>query len=151
MTTIYYVIDVTRGKVALSAGAAEYTDCISVEEQGSLNECPGYDTKQFESEAPVMQEFGRMRCTPFIAIAPRFTMTRSGSTWYGPIYRLSRTNLCTYVKLKCLKKKLCICVRMGLALNKIKIDLVSYPARAEAVGKYDHVQDAEHVQFLIGV
>ena len=29
---------------------------------------------------------------PFIAIAPRSTLTLSGSTWYSPIYGLNRTN-----------------------------------------------------------
>ena len=38
-----------RHTVAQSAGAAEYTDCIS-------NECPGYDTKQSHGEAPVILE-----------------------------------------------------------------------------------------------
>ena len=40
--------------VAHSAWAAEYTDCISADGLGSINECPGYDTKQSHSEAPVM-------------------------------------------------------------------------------------------------
>ena len=30
---------------AESAGAEEYTDCTSVEEEDPLNECPSYDTK----------------------------------------------------------------------------------------------------------
>ena len=33
----------------------EYTDCISAEGQ-PLNECPGYDTKQYGGEVPVMLE-----------------------------------------------------------------------------------------------
>ena len=33
---------------------------------------------------------------PFIAIAPRSTLARSGSTWFGPIYGLNRTKLRTY-------------------------------------------------------
>ena len=40
----------------LNAGAVEYTNCISVEGQVSFNECPGYDTKQSDNEAPVMLE-----------------------------------------------------------------------------------------------
>ena len=32
--------------MAYSAGAAEYTDCLSAEVSGSLNECPDCDTKQ---------------------------------------------------------------------------------------------------------
>ena len=35
------------------AGAAEYTNCISMEEQDSLDECPGYDTKQSNGEGNV--------------------------------------------------------------------------------------------------
>ena len=37
-------------------GAVEYNDCISAEGQNSLNECPVYDTKQFDGEASVMLE-----------------------------------------------------------------------------------------------
>ena len=40
---------------------------------------------------------------PFIDIAPRFTLTRSGSTLFGPIYGSNRTKLCTYAKLNFLK------------------------------------------------
>ena len=32
--------------------AAKHTDCISAEELDSLNECPGYDTKQSDGDAP---------------------------------------------------------------------------------------------------
>ena len=45
-----------------------------------LNECPEYDTKQSNIEAPVMLEFGGIWSTFFIAIAPRSTLARSGST-----------------------------------------------------------------------
>ena len=38
---------------------------------------------------------------PFIAIAPKSTLARRGSTWYGPIYGLNRTKLHTYAKLNC--------------------------------------------------
>ena len=38
------------------AGAVEYTNCISAEGYGSHNECPRYDIKQSDGEAPVMQE-----------------------------------------------------------------------------------------------
>ena len=37
--------------LAHSAGAAEYADCISAKGQ-----FPGYDTKQFDGEVPVIQE-----------------------------------------------------------------------------------------------
>ena len=63
------------------AGAVEYTDFISAEKLDSPNECPGYDTKQSDCETPIMLEFSGMRRTPFIAIALRFTLARSGSTW----------------------------------------------------------------------
>ena len=36
---------------------------------------------------------------PIIAIAPRSTLTWSGSTWSGPIYELNRTKQDTYAKL----------------------------------------------------
>ena len=40
-----------------SAGTVEYTDCISAERYDSLNECPRYDIKQSDVEAPVMMQF----------------------------------------------------------------------------------------------
>ena len=39
--------------IAQSPGAVEYTDCISAEGQ---DESPGYDTKQFDVEVPVLLE-----------------------------------------------------------------------------------------------
>ena len=42
---------------AQSAGAMEHTSCFSAE-------CPGYDTKQPDSEIPVMLEHWGMRSTP---------------------------------------------------------------------------------------
>ena len=47
----------------------------------TTNECPGYDTKQSDSEVPAVLELWGMRSTPFIAIAPRSTLAPSGSTW----------------------------------------------------------------------
>ena len=46
-----------------SAGAAEYTECISAEEYDSPNECPGHDTKQSDGEAQWMLELWGMRIT----------------------------------------------------------------------------------------
>ena len=40
--------------MAQLAGGADYTDCISAEGYPHPNECPGYDTKQSDGEAPVM-------------------------------------------------------------------------------------------------
>ena len=53
-----------------SAGAAEYIDWISVEGQSSPNECPGYDTKQSDSEAPVMLELWGMQSAPSFPLNP---------------------------------------------------------------------------------
>ena len=61
--------------MAQSAGAVEYTDCISAEELNSSNECPGYDTKKSDGEALGNAEY------PFIAIIPRSNLARSGITW----------------------------------------------------------------------
>ena len=57
--------------MAQLAGALEYTDCISAEGQDSSNECPGYDTKQFDGEAPVMLELWVMQGTPSLPLWPR--------------------------------------------------------------------------------
>ena len=48
---------------AQSGGAVEFTDCIFTEGYDSLNEFPGYDTKQSDDEAPVMQELWEMQGT----------------------------------------------------------------------------------------
>ena len=50
--------------LAPSAGAAEYTDCISA------NKCPGYDIKQSDGEAPVLQEFWVIPSTPLLPLLP---------------------------------------------------------------------------------
>ena len=75
--------------LAQLAGAVVYTGCISIERYDSLNECPRYDTKQSDGEAPLVLEFWGMRSTPFIAIDPRSILARNGSTWLGPIYGLN--------------------------------------------------------------
>ena len=64
--------------MAPSAGAVQYTDCISAD---SPNECPGNDSKEFDGDSPLMLELGGMQSYTFIAIAPRSTLARSGSTW----------------------------------------------------------------------
>ena len=40
------------------AGAVEYTDCRGVRPLTLCNECPGYDAKQSDSEAPVLEFWG---------------------------------------------------------------------------------------------
>ena len=51
------------------------------------NECPGYDTKRSDGEAPVMLEFWGNAENHFIAIAPWSTLARNGSTYW-----LNKTN-----------------------------------------------------------
>ena len=60
------------------------------------NECPGYDTKQSDGEAPVMLELCGMQSASLLPSFP-------GSLSMGPIYRSIRTKLFTYAKLNCLK------------------------------------------------
>ena len=60
------------------AGVVEYTDCISAEEWVSPNDCPDYDTKQFDGEATVMLEFGGMQSTPLLPSFP-------GPLWPGMV------------------------------------------------------------------
>ena len=55
----------TQENFAQSAETVEYTNCISAEGEESLNECPAYDTKQYDGEVPVMRELCRMRNTPY--------------------------------------------------------------------------------------
>ena len=66
-------------RLAQSAGAAEYSDCISVEgEDTLLQRLPGSDTKQSDGEAPVMLERWGMQSTPSLPLIP-------GSLWPGVV------------------------------------------------------------------
>ena len=56
--------------LAQSAGDVEYADCFSAEGSYPLNQCPGYDTKQSESEVPVILELWGMRSTPSLPSLP---------------------------------------------------------------------------------
>ena len=49
--------------MAQSPGAVEYTNCIAAEGLDSPNECPDYDTKESDGEAPVMLQFWGMQGT----------------------------------------------------------------------------------------
>ena len=72
---------------AQAGGAIEFTDCASA----PTNECPRYDTKVWwwgPSNAEALENTEHS----FIAIAPSSTMARRGSTGYGSIYGLNRTN-----------------------------------------------------------
>ena len=68
--------------MAQSAGDVKYTGCFTAERLDSPNECPGYDTKQSDDEAPLI--FGEVLGNtqyPFAAIVPKSTLSRSGKTW----------------------------------------------------------------------
>ena len=62
---------------AKSAGAVEYTIAPLQKVKTPTNECPRYDTKQSDGEVPALGNAEH----PFIAIAPRPTLARNGSTW----------------------------------------------------------------------
>ena len=72
--------------LAQSAGAAEYTDSISAEEQDSSNEYPRYDTKQSNSKASVMWELWGMWSISSLPSLP-------GPLWTGMVkpYRILST------------------------------------------------------------
>ena len=48
------------------AQSGEYNNCISAEGENSPNECPVYDTKQSDGEAPVMLKLWGMQSTPLL-------------------------------------------------------------------------------------
>ena len=60
------------------------------EEAPPPDKCPGYGTKLFNDEAPVLQFLGNVEY-PFIAITP--TLIWSSSTCWGPIYGSNRNIL----------------------------------------------------------
>ena len=64
--------------VAQSAGAVEYTNCVSVEGQDFSNDSLGYDTKQSESEVPVMLELWGIQSTLLLPLLP-------GPLWPGVV------------------------------------------------------------------
>ena len=68
--SLYYSYSSCQWPSQLSGRAAEYTDCISVEGWDSSNKCPGYDTKQFDGESPVLLEFWGMQSTPSLPSLP---------------------------------------------------------------------------------
>ena len=53
-----------------SAGTVEYTDGFSAEGLDTHNECPVYDTKQYDGEVPVMLGLWEMPCTPSLPLLP---------------------------------------------------------------------------------
>ena len=104
-----------------SAGAAEYTNCISVEWLYFPKKFPGYDTKQSGGEALVMLELWGMQSTLLIQLLPDPLWPRvealdrvlsmgqielncvfmlNGTVWNRTIFTFK---LCTYAKLNWLK------------------------------------------------
>ena len=85
--------------LAQSAGDAEYTDCISAD---PINKCPGYDIKQSDDEASVMQELWRIWSTLSLLLLPV-------PLWPGVVapdrvrlvLSMDRTNLCICAKRNC--------------------------------------------------
>ena len=108
--------------LAKSAGAAEYTNCISAEGKDSSNECPQYNTKQSDGQDPVMLELWRVRSTPLlpslpgqlwpVLIAPDRVLSMGQHEincalmikWIVWNKTILTFKLPTYAKLNCLKK-----------------------------------------------
>ena len=77
--------------MAYLAGAVEYTDSIS-----ASRKCPGYDTEQSNSEAPVILELWGMQSTPLLPLLP-------GPHW--PRVVVPERILCVgQIELKCVLK-----------------------------------------------
>ena len=57
------------------------TPTASLQSGRTLQQVPYYDTKQSDSEVPIMLELWWVQSTPFIVIAPRSTLLQSGNTW----------------------------------------------------------------------
>ena len=57
VNNIYIYIYITALPLAQAAGTVEYTDGISIEgyDPPPINECPGYDLKQSDNEAPALE------------------------------------------------------------------------------------------------
>ena len=85
----------SRIVIAQSAGAVEYTDCFSAGVGKILprNDCPRYDTKQSDGEAPVMLELWGMKSTPSL-------LSLSGQLWSG-VVAPGRVLFMGQIELKC--------------------------------------------------
>ena len=83
--------------VAQSAGAAEYINCITAEEQDFPNECPGYDTKQSGRQTSVMPELWGMQGTLSMPSLPGQLL--SGVATLDIVLSMGqRTKPCNYAK-----------------------------------------------------
>ena len=102
--------------MALSAGAAEYTDCISTDRKDYPNEYPVYDIKQSDGNSPVKMELWKMRSTPLLPWLPGTLWARveaihkkerSRTDWIEQFSHLpgcKQKKNCTSAKLNCLKE-----------------------------------------------
>ena len=52
------------------AVAVEYTDCTSAEDEDTLNECPGFDTKQSNGDLPMTLGLWGMRSISSLSLLP---------------------------------------------------------------------------------
>ena len=89
----WFLTGVWRLQIAQFARAVEITD--------PTNECPGYNTKQYDGEFSIMLAHWGMRSTPSLQSLP-------GPLWpkEDPIYLSNRTKLCNYAKLNLFEKEL---------------------------------------------
>ena len=69
---------VTRSYFSQSAVAVEYAESHFCRVVIRLNECPRYDTKQYDGEVPVMLELWGMQSTPSLPLLP-------GPLWPGVV------------------------------------------------------------------
>ena len=87
---------------AQSTGALEYTNSISAEGYDSPKKCSGYDTKQSNSDVPVMLELWGMWSTPLLLSLP--SLLWPGVVASDRVLSMCQIELgCNYAKLNCLK------------------------------------------------
>ena len=73
-------IYIYNGRFSQLAGAVECDNCISVEGKTPTYECPVYDIKLSDVEAPVMLELWETQSTPSLPSLP-------GSVWLRVVAR----------------------------------------------------------------
>ena len=76
-----------------SARAAVYTNCIPAEEYDSRNECPRYDTKQYDGDTQVMLELWVIRSTSLLPSLSGPLCSGVVEPDRAPIYGSNRTKL----------------------------------------------------------
>ena len=83
------------GKTVTKANFTDYFSSLFMS-PASLNECPGYDTKQSDGEVPAMLELWEMWSTPLLPLLPGALWPRVVAPDMGPIYGLNRIKLCFF-------------------------------------------------------